>query len=67
MEERVSRLDGYQTATEGRFTDMNSRLSEMSSSIEATRRENRAFFFALLTIMAGGFIAMATLIIQSGS
>ena len=67
MEERVSRVEGYQAATEGRFTDMNSRLSEMSASMEATRRENRTFFFALLTIMAAGFIALATLIIQSGS
>ena len=63
----------------GRFDDANSRFDEFSGRIdrleervEATRRETRTLFLALIGIMVtmlainvGGFVAMATLILQN--
>ena len=54
-----------------RFDDVNSRIDRLGERVEATRRETRTLFLALIgfmvTILAinvGGFVAIATLILQ---
>ena len=54
-----------------RFDDMNSRIDRLEERVEATRRETRTLFLALIGIMVtvlainvGGFVAIATLILQ---
>jgi tetrahydromethanopterin S-methyltransferase subunit G len=54
-----------------RFDDVNSRIDRLEERVEATRRETRTLFLALIGIMVtllainvGGFVAIATLILQ---
>ena len=54
-----------------RFDDVNSRIGRLEERVEATRRETRTLFLALIGIMVtvlainvGGFVAIATLILQ---
>ena len=54
-----------------RFDDVNSRIDRLEERVEATRRETRTLFLALigivvtlLAINVGGFVAIATLILQ---
>jgi len=55
-----------------RFDDVNSWIDRLEERIEATRRETRTLFLALIGVMVtmlainvGGFVAIATLILQS--
>ncbi len=55
-----------------RFDDVNSRIDRLEERVEATRRETRTLFLALIGVMVtmlainvGGFVAIATLILQS--
>lgn len=55
-----------------RFDDVNSRIDRLEERVEATRREARTLFLALigivvtmLAINVGGFVAIATLILQN--
>lgn len=55
-----------------RFDEVNSRIDRLEERVEATRRETRTLFLALIGIMVtmlainvGGFVAMATLILQN--
>ena len=55
-----------------RFDDVNSRIDRPEERVEATRRETRTLFLALIGIMVtmlainvGGFVAIATLILQN--
>ena len=55
-----------------RFDDVNSRIDRLEERVEATRRETRTLFLALIGIMVtmlainvGGFVAVATLILQN--
>ena len=54
-----------------RFDDVNSRIDRLEERVEATRRVTRTLFLALIGIMVtvlainvGGFVAIATLILQ---
>ena len=53
-----------------RFDDVNNRIDRLEERVEATRRETRTLFLALIGIMVtilainvGGFVAIATLIL----
>jgi len=55
-----------------RFDDVNSRIDRLEERVEATRRETRTLFLALIGVMVtmlainvGSFVAIATLILQS--
>lgn len=55
-----------------RFDDVNSRIDRLDEKVEAIRRETRTLFLALigivvtmLAINVGGFVAIATLILQN--
>jgi hypothetical protein len=55
-----------------RFDDVNSRFDRLDEKVEAIRKETRTLFLALigivvtmLAINVGGFVAIATLILQN--
>jgi uncharacterized coiled-coil DUF342 family protein len=70
-----SRFDGVHRRIDdvnSRFDDVNSRIDRLDEKVEAIRKETRTLFLALigivvtmLAINVGGFVAIATLILQN--
>lgn len=69
---RFDDVNGRFDDVNSRFDDVNSRIDRLEERVEATRRETRTLFLALIGIMVtmlainvGGFVAVATLILQN--
>ena len=68
---RIDDVNSRFDEVNSRFDDVNSRIDRLEERVEATRRETRTLFLALIGIMVtvlainvGGFVAIATLILQ---